>query len=99
MTSEQQIQTKIKSYLEDQGAYVIKVIAASKKGVPDLVACYKGLFVAIEVKKPTTKNNVSKLQQYNLDKINKLGGIGLVAWSVEQIEELINELSKVQIRR
>ena len=52
---EKVIQSKIKSYLETRGAYVVKVIQASKSGVPDLLVCYKRLFIGIEVKRPSTK--------------------------------------------
>jgi len=82
---EQDYQKKITTYLEQQGAYVVKVVAASKKGVPDIIACYKGKFIAIEVKTPLTRSNVSKLQEYNLDSVAEAGGISGVAVEVEDI--------------
>ena len=87
--TEQQIQKSIIKYLESQGAYIVKVISASKAGVPDILCCYQGKFIGIEVKKPSTKNNVSKLQEYNLKKIRESGGIALVAWSLEQVMEIV----------
>jgi Holliday junction resolvase len=87
--SESQIQKKMIDLLEAKGAYVVKVISANKKGVPDILCCYKGKFIAIEVKRPKTKDNVSNLQKYNLQKIVKAGGISLVAWENDQIEELL----------
>lgn len=90
--SEQQIQTKVISVLENRGAYVVKVISASRSGVPDLIACYNGIFIGIEVKKPSTKANVSKLQQHNLNQILKAKGQALVVWSPEQVEELLDLL-------
>ena len=89
---EQTIQRKIIKYLESQGCYVVKVIAASKSGVPDIVGCYEGVFFGIEVKTPTTRNNVSKLQEYNLDKIRQAGGHSIVAWDVEMVEDFIGGL-------
>ena len=88
--SEQQIQTKIIKYLEKQGAYVVKVISASKAGVPDILCCYQGKFIGIEVKTPGTKDNTSKLQDYNLKKIREAGGIGIVAWNIEQVEGIFD---------
>ncbi len=86
---EQQYQKKIVTYLEQQGAYVVKVVAASKKGVPDVLACYRGYFLAIEVKTPTTRANVSKLQDYNLAKIRKAKGEAIVAVTVEDVESTL----------
>lgn len=90
MATEQQIQKKITTYLESQGCYIVKVISASKAGVPDIIGCYEECFFGIEVKTPGTKNNISKLQEYNLDKIRQAGGHSLVAWNVEQVEDFIN---------
>jgi len=88
--TEQQIQKKITTYLESQGCYVVKVISASKSGVPDILACYEGVFIGIEVKKPSTINTVTKLQEYNLDKIREADGHSLVAWNVEMVEEFLS---------
>ena len=90
--TEQQIQKKIIKYIESlDNTYVVKVISASKAGVPDILACIQGEFVGIEVKRPETKNNVSRLQEHNLNLIRLAGGEAIVAWSVEQVKEFINE--------
>lgn len=90
--TEQTIQRAIIDYLTKEGAYVVKVITASKKGVPDLLACYKGHFVGIEVKKPTTKANASELQLYNIKKIHEAGGLAIVAWDVKGVESALATL-------
>jgi len=108
MATEQDYQKKITKTLEENNAYMVKVITASKKGVPDLVGClpitkemameyfktheYLGLFVAVEVKTPITMNNTSKLQEYNLGQINKAGGSAIVAWSTNAVEDMLGEI-------
>jgi len=87
--SEQQIQKKITAYLEGIGCYVVKVVSATKAGVPDIIGCYEGNFFAIEVKKPETINRVSKLQEYNLDCIQEAGGSSLVACDVEDVKDFM----------
>ncbi len=89
---EQDYQRKIVKALEAKGAYVVKVVAASKKGVPDILACYKGQFIAIEVKTPTTRSNVSKLQDYNLDLVSEAGGLSGVAVEVEDMLPLLRAI-------
>lgn len=88
--TESDIQHKIIKHLESRGAYVVKIIAASKAGVPDLLACYKGKFIAIEVKKP--KGVVSPLQKVNIETINNIGGIAIVARKLEHVELLLGEI-------
>lgn len=87
--TEQQIQKKIYDYLVAEGCYVVKVISASKSGVPDLIGCYEGRFFAIEAKTPATRNNVSKLQEYNIDKIYEAGGQGIVKWDLDGLKEFL----------
>ena len=83
---EQFYQRALMEYAEERGAYVVKVSIASKKGVPDLLMCYKGMFIAVEVKRPGRLHTATPLQKYNLEMIKKAGGISLVASDVEQIE-------------
>ena len=89
--AEKQVQAKIRKYLESIGCYVVNGIY-TKAGVPDLIGCYEGVFFAIEVKTPETRNNVSKLQEYNIDRIRECGGHSIVAWNVEMVEDFIGGL-------
>ena len=91
---ESEIQKKIVKYLEKEGCYVVKVISATKAGIPDILGCYDGHFFGIEVKTPSTSDNCSQLQEYNLDRIIECGGSSLVAWEVSQVEDFIDSLRK-----
>ena len=92
MATEQTLQKNIVKYLEDQGCYVVKVISASKAGVHDIIGCYNGVFFSIEVKTPQTRNNVSKLQKYNVDLVHRAGGQSLVAWDVDMVKDFVSGL-------
>lgn len=75
MAAEKQFENKIKAYLKSKGAWFIKYWAGAqftKSGIPDLLVCYKGKFIAIEVKAENGKP--SDLQLYNLRKIEEAGG-------------------------
>jgi Holliday junction resolvase len=86
---EQAIQTKIIEYLTVIGAYAVKVVKATKAGVPDVICCMNGKFIAIEVKR--SGKQPEPLQIYNAQRIEKAGGIAICAHSVE---ELKTELTK-----
>lgn len=90
---EQDIQRKIIKYLESVGAYVVKVVASNKSGTPDILACYRGIFLAIEVKRPETKTNVSELQEYNIKKIKEAGGVAIVSWDLDAVKATINDIN------
>lgn len=89
---EKNIENKIKQYLKCIGAYHVKYFgnSFSQVGVPDILACYKGHFIGIEVK--NEKGKTSPLQDYNLEEIKKAGGISLVARSVEDVKEVIDNI-------
>ncbi|RLA69421.1 MAG: VRR-NUC domain-containing protein [Epsilonproteobacteria bacterium] len=88
--TEAAIQKKIINMLEKEyGAYVVKVIVASKSGVPDILCSIDGTFVGIEVKRPESKSNVSKLQEYNLSKIEESLGKSMVAWNTDMVRDFI----------
>lgn len=81
MAQEKIFENKIKKFLKENGCYLIKYWGGgqfTKSGVPDIIACVNGYFVAIEVKAPTGKP--SALQLYNLDQIKKSGGISILLY-------------------
>lgn len=92
---EQDIQRKIIKYLESVGAYVVKVVASNKSGTPDILACYRGIFLAIEVKRPETKTNVSELQEYNIKKIKEAGGVAIVSWDLDAVKATIENINSM----
>ena len=86
---EQDIQRAIIKYLTAKGYYVVKVVQASKRGVPDILACSpQGIFTAIEVKAPGKLKGVTPLQLLNLAEIRERGGVGLVADSLAIVKAL-----------
>lgn len=89
---EKNIENKIKNYLKSIGAYYVKYHGNqfSQVGVPDILVCYKGKFIGIEVK--NEKGKTSPLQDINLKQIKQAGGISLVARSVEDVSEIIDNI-------
>lgn len=88
---ESALQNKVIKYLEDRGAYVVKVIAASKSGVPDLLVCYKGKFISIELKAPGKLKEVTPLQIYNRNLVIQSGGTAIIADNLETVKGLLND--------
>lgn len=71
MTEEQKLQTKIINLLEADGWIVVKTIALSKSGYPDIFAFRNKEAIFIEVKK---KGGVrSPIQEYRINELQKQG--------------------------
>ena len=54
-------------------------------GIPDIIVCYKGKFIAFECKRPGGKPTV--LQKITINKIAKAGGIVKIVTSVEEVKQ------------
>jgi len=89
---EKNVENKIKNYLKSKGAYYFKHHGNqfSQVGVPDIIACYKGYFIGIEVKNETGKT--SPLQDINLKMIKEAGGYSLVARCVKDVEDVLYQI-------
>jgi len=67
---------------------------AGIKGIADIMGVYKGMGVAIEVKRPSTKNNVSEHQKAFLRRFKECGGIAIVCWDDADVINLIDNAYK-----
>ena len=61
-------------------------------GIPDIIVCYKGKFIAFECKLPGNKPTL--LQTITLRKIIGAGGLAFVITDLNQVKEIISLLKK-----
>lgn len=82
--SESKLQAKILKWLKANNFWVFKTILCNRNGIMDVIACSpKGRFVGIEVKWGAGKP--SKLQEYNINEVEKRNGIAFIAWDLETV--------------
>ena len=88
---EAQFSREVTQYLESKGAIVNNQTGSmfSKVGVSDLLVCYKGFFIALELK--TGSYQPDPLQISYLQKVRYAGGFGLILR--DNIHELMVLLS------
>ena len=63
-------------------------------GIPDIICCYKGRFLGLEVKLPGGR--LTALQKRALDRINAAGGIGR---RVESVDDVIAIITQANLER
>lgn len=61
-------------------------------GLPDIICCIGGRFIAFEVKTPTGR--LTKLQEIMIRKINAAKGVACKVTSVEDVKAVIDGLIK-----
>ena len=89
---EQNVQTSIMNYIKAIGGLPIKqnqIGIYGQAGVPDIIACIKGRFVAIEVKRPGQKPK--PIQEAFLDSINKKGGLAFWSDNLDKVKDILEK--------
>ena len=77
-TPEKKVKDAVTKLLKQYGAYYFYPVMGGygRSGIPDIIACYKGRFIAIECK--AGKNTLTALQEAELKKIEEAKGYVLV---------------------
>lgn len=95
MTPERAVKRRVTVLLKARGAYFFYPVTGGygMSGVPDIVACFHGYFIAIECK--AGKNTTTALQRKNIDEIMRAGGVALVVNenNVEDVTRILDGLS------
>jgi hypothetical protein len=101
-TPEKKVKRKVVERLKARDAYYFYPVTGGygASGVPDIVACYRGVFLGIEVKFDMNKNPPTRLQEKHLHDIDEAGGIALVIDdnNVDYLDEVLNELDEEALR-
>jgi hypothetical protein len=77
-TPEKKVKDKVVKVLKEKGVYYFfpATHGYGRSGVPDIICCYKGVFLAIECK--AGSNKTTALQDKEIDAIRAAGGTALV---------------------
>lgn len=95
MTPEAKVKKAIKAYLAgldhcwfcvpNAGGYGVA-------GIPDILCCYRGFFLAIEAKRPGNLSGTTPLQETQLTSINSAMGFAIVADDVRMVRDAIRSI-------
>ena len=93
---EKAFEVQVKNFLKEQGCWVLKTWGGGfqRSGVPDLLICHNGHFIAVELKAANGKP--SALQEWNIEEIKKAGGTAMVLFpkDFEDFKEIIRRVKK-----
>jgi len=98
MTPEAKVKKKVVDILKKHGAYYFFPATGGfgRSGVPDIVCCYNGLFLAIECK--AGNNKPTALQEKELEKIRAAYGVAMVVSEVNlhDVENFLIQFSPLR---
>ena len=96
MTPEKKVKNKVVTVLQDAGAYYFYPVAGGygSAGIPDVIACYMGRFIAIECK--AGKGKTTALQDRNIAQIKDAGGFAIVVneENLIDVQEILNHITQ-----
>lgn len=94
MTPEGKVKAQMLKLLKQRNAWVLPTLAGTaKKGVPDVLICYGGYFIGLEIKRPKG-GKITRIQKLNLDHITQQGGLGVCASSVEFLQRVLDQIDQ-----
>jgi Holliday junction resolvase len=95
-TPETKVKRKVGAILSKYGAYFFFPPANGfgRAGIPDIIACYCGQFIAIECK--AGRNTTTALQRRDLRAIEDAGGYALVIneTNIDQVTAVLEQIGK-----
>ena len=90
-TPEGKVKARLKKYLDEMGIYHFSPFQAGmgRAGIPDVIGCYRGMFVAFECK--AGKGKTTALQEREIAAIRTAKGLAFVIneENVDNIKELL----------
>lgn len=91
---ESDLSKKIALKMRQQGCWAVKIAAGPRQGtgLPDIIGCYMGVFLGLEVKLPGKEKTLTVLQKARLDAINASGGLGRMVTSWDDTAAILAEV-------
>jgi Holliday junction resolvase len=97
-TPEKKVKDKVVKILKAEGVYYFYAATHGfgRAGIPDIVCCVNGQFLAIECK--AGSNKVTALQEAELNAIQAAGGRAMVVNedNIEVVQEVVQRIKKGQ---
>jgi hypothetical protein len=97
MTPEAKVKKKVVDVIKKNSAYYFFPATGGygRSGVPDIVCCYRGIFVGIECK--AGSNKPTALQEAEMQKIRNSDGFTLVINedNINEVEELFDAIKRI----
>jgi hypothetical protein len=88
-TPEGKVKDACKKYLKSIGAWFFMPVSngMGQVGIPDIIICYKGTFVAVETKAPDKRGSTTANQDRVIQEIQNADGWAIVVDNVDQLRE------------
>ncbi len=93
-TPEGKVKDACKKYLKSIGAWFFMPVSngMGQVGIPDIICCYRGRFIAIETKAPGKRTQTTANQDRVIEAIRKADGFAFVVDNPDDLKTLFNSI-------
>ena len=91
---ESKIQADIVKYLKYRDIPYYKTSAMHSRGWTDLVCCYNGAYVGLEVKRPYGYGSITPIQERHINTIREADGYATVVYCVQDVINFFEKIDK-----
>lgn len=97
-TPESKVKAAVRQWLKARKVWHFMPVSngMGQMGIPDIIACYDGRFLAIETKAPGKRGNTTPLQKRQLQGIADSNGLAIVVDDATQLDELAAGLERLK---
>lgn len=101
---EAELQSAVVQYLEVRFGSRVWILnhrggIGQRSGIPDLLICLDGRFLALEIKASSGKGRLGPHQKLELEAIRQAGGKAAVVASFEELEEVLREFENLEEKK
>ena len=96
MTPEGKVKKDVKAWLKARKIWFYMPVqnGMGVVGIPDLICCWDGKFLAIETKAPGKRSQTTANQEARIDEIRAAKGWAIVVDDVSQLDEFEKEINE-----
>jgi len=91
---EAKIQSHIIKFLKNRNIPYYKTSAMNSRGWTDLILCYKGVYVGLEIKRGNGFGVVSAMQAKHMETIRESDGFAFIVYCVDDVELYLKQVDK-----
>lgn len=93
---EKTVEARLRHGVEKMGGACLKWTSPGQDGVPDRIVILPGRVIFVEMKTETGK--LSKVQEYQIDRLRRLKQTACVVYGAEGVRQFLRDLEEGRIR-
>lgn len=94
--TEADLSKKMVGVIRDRGGWAVKTHGdpRQRRGLPDIIGCYRSIHLGLEVKLPGKERTLTPLQAHTLAEIRSAGGVARMVTTIDGVNQLLDLIDR-----